>query len=102
MLCSEIESPVISKMKSSFLLSISTISSLVHELLGHAYSADAGTFTQNKNIKVGTNNQEQINAIDILNVYKKTVNIPLRTTDIDKNEMEYDISKYLNLEADNK
>ena len=33
----------------------------------------------------GTNNLEQINAIDIQNVFNKTVGLPLRTDDIDAN-----------------
>ena len=82
-----------------------SISSLVHELLGHAYSADQGTIIKNQNTIVGKSTQEQINAIDIQNVYNKASNLDLRRTDKSKDKngeiQEYDLSKYLNLEAEN-
>jgi len=74
---------------------------LVHELLGHAYSADQGTYSENSEKSLGTNNQEQINAIDIENVYRKAVSLPLRTEDENADGDKYDVSKYLDLNAVN-
>lgn len=73
--------------------------------MGHAYSADQGTIIKNQNTIVGKSTQEQINAIDIQNVYNKASSLDLRRTDKSKDKngkiQEYDLSKYLNLEAEN-
>jgi RHS repeat-associated protein len=78
------------------------ISSLVHELLGHGWSKDRGDYPKDVKTALGTNNQEQINAINIQNVYRKKVGIDLRKTDIDKFGNEYNISNFLDLDASNK
>ena len=72
---------------------------LVHELLGHAYSHSMGTFSDdiNKNIVIGknNNNQEQINAINIENIYRHASGMSPRTEDLGSDGF-YDVSKYLN------
>jgi RHS repeat-associated protein len=70
-------------------------SSLVHELLGHGYSADQGNMKEGTETRVGPTYLDQINAINIQNVYNKKSGLPLRTTDGEKRDI--DISKYLNL-----
>jgi RHS repeat-associated protein len=78
-------------------------SSLVHELLGHGYSADQGCMKEGVNtiLDAGNGNStylDQIWAIDIQNVYNKSVGLPLRTTDKNiKTGQMFDLSKYLNL-----
>ena len=61
-------------------------STLVHELLGHSWSADKGDFGKGGNVNLGNGHEissEQLRAINIQNVYNRlpSVNLPLRTTD---------------------
>jgi RHS repeat-associated protein len=70
-------------------------SSLVHELLGHGYSADQGSIKEGTETRVGQTYLDQINAINIENVYRNAVELPLRTNDGKNGEI--DVSKYLNL-----
>ena len=71
---------------------------LVHELLGHGYSYDQGCRKEGTQT-IGNTYLDQIWAIDIQNVYNKTVGLPLRTTtDI---EGKNDVSKYLKLNLTN-
>jgi RHS repeat-associated protein len=78
-------------------------SSLVHELLGHGYSADQGCMGQGINTRIDAGNGnstylDQIWAIDIQNVYNKMTGQPLRTIERNNNtKKEFDISKFLNL-----
>ncbi len=76
-------------------------SSLVHELLGHAYSKDKGTFDANfiEKITVGKyeTNREQLNAIDVENRYRYASGMKEpRTQDLsNKNGVYYDVSYHL-------
>jgi RHS repeat-associated protein len=75
-------------------------SALVHELLGHGYSVDQGFMKEGAETRVGPTYLDQINAIDIQNVYNKEVGLPLRTTDGENRDI--DVSKYLDLNPVNK
>lgn len=76
-------------------------SSLVHELLGHGFSMEMGSLDQSE-IDLGNGKKiykDQIEAINIQNVYNVLVGLEPRTTDGENHDI--DVSKYLNLSPNN-